>query len=208
MLKNIGTVRLIDKSLPPNNLMSHCKPALETEVSWNQQGQQGAVGPQGIQGPQGLAGTNGTNGMDGAPGTPGADGKDGINGTDGAPGAPGANGEDGLPGTNGADGQPGAQGPPGDQGLPGPPGSAAQFTARTFGGGIAPNSVGEVDVYCPAGFVATGGGFSLPNDGSASDVTVFESTEIGTPSGSGWRARGRNSSAVSRSMYVSVNCAK
>ena len=29
MLKNVGTVRLIDKSLPAGNLMSHCKPALE-----------------------------------------------------------------------------------------------------------------------------------------------------------------------------------
>ena len=50
MLKNVGTVRLIDKSLPPSNLMSHCKPALEVEVSWNQQG------PQGIQGLPGATG--------------------------------------------------------------------------------------------------------------------------------------------------------
>ena len=44
MLKNVGTVRLIDKSLPANNLMSHCKPALETEISWNQKGEQGIQG--------------------------------------------------------------------------------------------------------------------------------------------------------------------
>ena len=57
MLKNVGTVRLIDKSLSAGNLMSHCKPALEVEISWNQNGQQGR---QGIQGPPGQSGTNGT----------------------------------------------------------------------------------------------------------------------------------------------------
>jgi hypothetical protein len=55
MLKNVGTVRLIDKSLPPASLMSHCKPALEVEVSWNRQGQQGL---QGIQGPPGEDGVS------------------------------------------------------------------------------------------------------------------------------------------------------
>jgi hypothetical protein len=63
MLKNVGTVRLIDKSLPPGNLMSRCKPALEIEVSWNQKGQQGI---------QGSPGTNGTNGQDGQDGADGA----------------------------------------------------------------------------------------------------------------------------------------
>ena len=47
MLKGVGTIRLIDKSLPDSNLMSRCKTSLETEVSWNQAGQQGAAGPAG-----------------------------------------------------------------------------------------------------------------------------------------------------------------
>jgi hypothetical protein len=55
MLKNVGTVRLIDKSLPPSHLMSHCKPALEMEISWNQRG---------------LPGPAGTDGADGADGEP------------------------------------------------------------------------------------------------------------------------------------------
>lgn len=75
MLKNVGTVRLIDKSLPPSNLMSRCKPALEVEISWSQQGPTGLQGLQGIQGPPGQ---NGTNGADGQPGAPGAPGQDGI----------------------------------------------------------------------------------------------------------------------------------
>jgi Gp5 C-terminal repeat (3 copies) len=46
MLKNVGTMRLIDPSLPSSNLMSHCT-TLETQVSWNQQGQNGAAGAPG-----------------------------------------------------------------------------------------------------------------------------------------------------------------
>jgi hypothetical protein len=50
MLKNVGTVRLIDKSLPSNHLMSHCKPALEMEISWSQQGLPGPAGADGADG--------------------------------------------------------------------------------------------------------------------------------------------------------------
>src|SRR5689334_3743946 len=46
MLKNVGTIRLIDPTLPSSNLMSHCS-SLETPVSWNQQGQPGAPGRDG-----------------------------------------------------------------------------------------------------------------------------------------------------------------
>ena len=55
MLDKVGTVRLIDPSLPASNLMSHCTSA-ETKFTFNQQGQQGA------------------------PGSPGSPGKDGANG--------------------------------------------------------------------------------------------------------------------------------
>jgi hypothetical protein len=47
MLKNVGTIRLIDPSLPSSNLMSHCTPR-ETQVSWNQSGQPGPQGPPGV----------------------------------------------------------------------------------------------------------------------------------------------------------------
>jgi hypothetical protein len=68
MLKGLGTIRLIDKSLPSTNLMSHCTDK-ETEISWNQVGQ---PGPQGAKGEPGAPGTNGTDGTDGAAG------KDGV----------------------------------------------------------------------------------------------------------------------------------
>jgi hypothetical protein len=74
MLKGVGTIRLIDKSLPPTNLMSHCTDK-ETEISWNQAGQPGPAGAQGARGDPGPPGTNGT---DGTNGTNGADGTDGF----------------------------------------------------------------------------------------------------------------------------------
>src|SRR5690348_11924746 len=67
MLKGVGTIRLIDKSLPSTNLMSHCTDK-ETEISWNQAGQPGPPGAQGAPGALGAAGTNGTKGTDGKDG--------------------------------------------------------------------------------------------------------------------------------------------
>src|SRR6478752_1586325 len=64
MLKGVGTIRLIDKSLPPTNLMSHCTDK-ETEISWNQAGQPGPAGPAGPAGAKGDPGATGTNGADG-----------------------------------------------------------------------------------------------------------------------------------------------
>jgi hypothetical protein len=65
MLKGIGTMRLIDESLPPTNLMSRCTDK-ESELSWNQSG------PSGPQGPEGDTGTTAPNGEPGDSG-PGID---------------------------------------------------------------------------------------------------------------------------------------
>src|SRR4051812_5007050 len=62
MLKNVGTVRLIDSTLPSSNLMSHCT-APETQISWNQQGQQGQKGEAGTPGAPGKSGADGVNGI-------------------------------------------------------------------------------------------------------------------------------------------------
>ncbi|HEX5811286.1 MAG TPA: hypothetical protein VFY38_04230, partial [Pseudonocardia sp.] len=58
MLKNVGTIRLIDPSLPSGNLMRHCA-SLETQVSWNQLGQPGPAGPVGTKGDKGDPGPQG-----------------------------------------------------------------------------------------------------------------------------------------------------
>ena len=115
MLKNIGTVRLIDPSLPPGNLMSHCT-AFETKITWNQQRQAGAPGPAGPKGDTGATGPKGDAGADGAPGPKGDTGPAGA---------------DGAPGPKGDTGDTGPQGP---QGLRGPAGPNTVFS-----GSVNPN---------------------------------------------------------------------
>jgi hypothetical protein len=92
MLKNVGTVRLIDPSLPASNLLSHCS-SLEAPISWNQQGQPGTPGSPGAPGQDGKsvvmgdAGANCANG--GVSLTVGSDTRyvcNGANGQDGQDG--------------------------------------------------------------------------------------------------------------------------
>jgi hypothetical protein len=135
MLKGIGTIRLIDKSLPSTNLMSRCTDK-ETEVSWNRAGQAGPPGPQGVKGEPGAPGTNGTNGTDG---------KDGVSVTTASEpaGASCAGGGVQLTAANGVSyvcngergpqGDRGPQGEPGAQGAQGPPGPAGQSVTGVDG---------------------------------------------------------------------------
>jgi Divergent InlB B-repeat domain len=131
MLKSVGTIRLIDKSLPAPNFMSHCTDK-ETEIAWNQAGQPGPPGSPGLQGAKGDPG---------APGTNGTDGKDGVSVTTASEQA-GANCADGgvkltaANGTgyvcNGKDGAPG--------------GSGTGGTLDTLDGSACRNGTGTVQV--------------------------------------------------------------
>jgi Gp5-like OB domain-containing protein len=56
MLKNVGTIRLIDPSGPSGSLLSHCT-SFETQIQWNQKGQKGDVGPAGAPGANGVSPT-------------------------------------------------------------------------------------------------------------------------------------------------------
>lgn len=94
MFNHIGTIRLIDPTLPSSSFMSHCT-ALETQVSWNQAGQPGPVGPQGPKGDTGAAGPAGQQGPAGNDGAPGAAGPAGPPGPQGDPGATGPAGAPG-----------------------------------------------------------------------------------------------------------------
>ncbi len=118
MLKNVGTIRLIDPSLSSSNVMSHCT-SLETQITWNQQGQPGAAGPAGPAGALGPAGTGGANGTDGAPGATGPAGPAGPKGDTGATGDPGAAGPPGPAGPKGDTGDTGPAGPAGPAGATG-----------------------------------------------------------------------------------------
>jgi hypothetical protein len=61
VLKNVGSVRLIDPSLPARYFDSHCS-VLENQVSWNQTGTPGPVGAPGAPGTPGTPGPVGPQG--------------------------------------------------------------------------------------------------------------------------------------------------
>jgi hypothetical protein len=84
-LKGVGTIRLVDPSLPPSNLMSHCT-SLENQLGWNKQGQ---AGPPGAKGDAGATGQKGVVGPKGLPGLPGAKGPSGDTGQQGPTGPDG-----------------------------------------------------------------------------------------------------------------------
>jgi hypothetical protein len=186
MLKGLGTIRLIDKSLPSTNLMSHCTDK-ETEISWNQVGQ---PGPQGAKGEPGAPGTNGTDGTDGAAGKDGvsvmsAAEPAGANCADGGVQLTAAigvsyvcNGKRGLQGDPGPQGEPGTQGPQGLQGLPGPQGapgpqgpagvSGYQMVKATVSAPA--QNVADASAACPLGKYILGGGADAGTTGPASAV--------------------------------------
>ena len=105
MLKNVGTIRLIDPAAGQK-----CSPTLEIAVDWNQRGQQGNAGPVGPSGPAGPAGEKGD---------PGSPGPTGATGATGPQGPKGDTGEAGLQGPTGPQGPAGPAGPQGPQGVPG-----------------------------------------------------------------------------------------
>jgi hypothetical protein len=153
MLKNVGTVRLIDKSLPAGNLMSRCT-SLEVEIFWNQKGQQGLAGSQGPPGQPGAPGMNGLNGVDGE------DGEDGVSITSelepaGANCATGGSKftakNDVTYACNGAQGQPG--------GLEG-----YEVVNEATPIPVAAQAVAAIGVACPSGKVAIGGGYQAGTD--------------------------------------------
>jgi hypothetical protein len=176
MLKGVGTIRLIDKSLPAANLMSHCTDK-ETEISWNQTGQPGLSGPQGAKGDPGAPGTNGTNGTDGKNGVSVTSSSEpaGANCAAGGVQLTAANGVNfvcnGAKGERGDPGPAGAVGPKGDKGDPGNLALAGRECASgTFVAGF--DSSG--DPVCAAGSGSQRIGLSLLQ-------LVFPSVQVGGP---------------------------
>jgi len=141
--------------------------------------------------------------LEGPPGTAGADGADGADGVDGAVGADGVDGPVGADGPAGADGVDGAsafevavgngfvgteqewldslEGPQGPAGVDGVSGYEVITTPYEA---VIPNwpNVSVFDAECPAGKMATGGGFDVVPDGLFS---LVDSKPIGL--GTGWR---------------------
>jgi hypothetical protein len=171
MLNKVGTIRLIDPSLPASSLMSHCT-ALETQITWNQQGQ---PGPQGLQGPKGDTGAQGPQGAKGDTGVPGAQGPQGPVGTSvtSASEPPGSNCAYGgasfasaSPTTyacNGAPGAQGTQGATGDTGPPGPTGPSGPVDAWVARGNAGPEPQ-SVSVTVPPGSYVVHADATAEND--------------------------------------------
>src|SRR6478609_8323667 len=70
MLKNVGTIRIVDPSLPTSSLLQHCT-SLETAITFSQQGTKGDPGTPGLPGANGAPGTPGSPGAAGAAGAAG-----------------------------------------------------------------------------------------------------------------------------------------
>jgi hypothetical protein len=167
MLKSIGTIRLIDKSLPASSLMSRCADK-EIEISWNQAGQPGPAGPQGAKGEPGAPGTNGTNGTDG---------KDGVSVTTAAEPAGGANCADGgvqLTAVNGVsyvcNGKDGTNGTDGTSGY--------EVVHSTMN--IAPGESASFIVSCPPGKTVLQGAWTpkTPELSATSEFFSFTSSPV------------------------------
>ena len=166
MLKNVGTVRLIDPTLPASNLMSHCS-SLETQITWNQQGQPGPQGPAGAAGPAGPQGPKGGTG-DAGPAGP--------QGPAGPAGPVGPQGPKGDTGDTGPAGPQGPKGDTGDTGPQGPPGPAGSSDAVLVRGDIvsASNGRAEAVAQCPAGTRATGGGYNIDPSDASDQFTILD----------------------------------
>jgi hypothetical protein len=168
MLNRVGTIRLVDPSLPSSNSMSHCT-SLETQISFDQQGHQGLQGLQGSPGPQGPAGTAGKDGAPGTDGLKGADGSNGSNGKDGANGAACLSSDPACVGPKGDKGEPGTTGTPGTNGLPGAKGDPG--TGFTWRGGYlerTPYHPGDVVSFAGSAWITNedigGGDIAPPTD--------------------------------------------
>jgi len=136
MQKNVGTLRLIDESLPSTDVLSHCRSS-ETEISWSQTGQQGPKGDVGPQGPKGDIGPQGAQGLQGPQGLQGDPGPQGLTGATGPQGPKGDTGTQGPQGDTGPQGPKGDPGPQGAQGPAGAPGAASL---------VSPNGEFRIDI--------------------------------------------------------------
>jgi Collagen triple helix repeat (20 copies) len=195
MLKGVGTIRLIDTSLPTSNLMSHCT-ALETQVSWNQQGQPGSAGPKGATGAAGATGATGAtgpagpSGPKGDTGDTGAIGPQGSKGDTGSPGAAGDTGATGPAGSVGPQGDKGDKGDAGDLGAAGPAGVAGDV------GPAGPAGTNGADGVSVTSTALAAGDANCPNGGSKFTAANGTTFACNGADGSGGAALDQSGSSV------------
>jgi hypothetical protein len=141
VLQNVGTIRLIDASLPPQDLRSHCT-QLEQQIGWSSAGRVGPTGPAGALGARGQAGPQG------------------LGGQAGGRGATGATGEEGPPGTTGAQGSRGATGPQGDRGADGGFSGVFESQNQLYRLSVTDNGI---ELRGPSGRMSLGSGWTISN---------------------------------------------
>jgi Collagen triple helix repeat (20 copies) len=198
MLKNIGTVRLIDPSLPSKNLMSHCL-SPETQITWNEKGQPGATGPAGAPGAKGDTGAAGPTGPAGAKGDTGPAGAKGDTGPAGPAGATGATGATGPAGPQGATGP---AGPKGDKGDPGAALTGFQIVSTSL---VTPPGFAAVGTqFCPGGKTAIAGGWKNDDGSGNPSVTAYVISSAPTADGSGWTGGLYNTPGAAGSITVTL----
>jgi hypothetical protein len=91
----------------------------------------------------------------------------------------GPQGPQGEPGPQGLQGEPGPQGPQGEPGPQGPPGAFSGVRRIQLNSDSNSDDVKEVAVMCPAGTVATGGGFNI--NGGGFNIAVRDSAPLASP---------------------------
>jgi hypothetical protein len=168
-----------DRSIGANELTQKARDALASKP-----------GPQGPQGPQGAPGAKGDKGE---------------------PGAPGSAGPKGDRGPTGEAGQAGPVGPAGPRGFPGPQGAngVSGWSYHTAGVTIDPDTYEDVNVDCPTGKKALGGGAAAsgPYQGNYMDGAIVRSAPSGA-SATGWTVRYTNGYSQGKmTVYAWVICA-
>lgn len=151
--KDNGDLRVIDPSKGDT-----CKQN-EVALDWNEKGVNGDTGPQGLKGDKGdvgATGPQGERGLQGEAGPTGLQGTQGETGATGSAGPAGPQGQKGDAGPTGPAGPAGAQGPPGQV-------SSGLLAVREEGAvrRLGLFDSGSATAECPAGWVATGGGFRI-----------------------------------------------
>jgi Collagen triple helix repeat (20 copies) len=137
----------------------------------------------------------GSQGPKGDPGPQGPMGDPGPQGPNGATGAPGA------PGPAGPKGDKGDKGDKGNTGAPGPAG-VSEYQVVSAGQWVVEDANFSVQVSCPAGKKALGGGHDTPWA-----AAVDQSRPI-YPNMNGWSVMGNNMHASAGYVYAYAICAK
>jgi hypothetical protein len=118
-----------------------------------------------------------------------------------------------LKGAQGSPGAPGRQGTPGPAGPAGPtgPGGTSSLAIALgdtrflcAGGGPAGCDVGVSEARCPAGMVATGGGYEYEQNAPVNNVVPINSSNS---DGTGWIVGLINYSAINADFFAVAHCA-